>query len=407
MDACVSKVKAGWQKDPTTKPKKTKDGKPVKTPQDLESVAWAICQSSMKAEATLQRVMLEGIGPVILGVALTNRPHLPLPKVSIVDKNGEKMFRVPFLCSGIFKHPDGQLVFNQETMQRMLENHKKKASHYGVSVDVRHKPEMGALGWFDAEEGGSIEQEEDTEFGKLLVGYSKLTEDAEKVIAGKKYLYASAEFAPNYESNLVEALSSDKLREVTLEELLQEETMTYPIKNEDGTVVLSAELFVAYEKAAATITALEEKVTGLEEKVAKATTTQEPDLPEPARKRLEESDRQVQALRKRVIESEVNAAIERARNYRDKDGRAHSPVMLEWAANLMRGEPVGTGEDVIKLEDGNSPGSVIEYVHKAVRYLLSNLPGQVPMEARTQGDERRMEENATKVTKEDFKAFWS
>lgn len=163
----------------------------------------------------VERIMLEGIGPVILGVAATNRPHLPLPPMGVVKIDGQSYIRVPFLRKGVFKHPTGNLIFNDKIFERMMDNHYQGQSHYGVSLDIRHKPELGSLAWFDEDKGGFIREEHDPKFGDLLVGYGLPTsEQAVDIIKNKQYAYASVEFSPNYSSNMIQTLSYDDLEEL-------------------------------------------------------------------------------------------------------------------------------------------------------------------------------------------------
>ncbi|NJO31679.1 MAG: hypothetical protein HC874_32105 [Richelia sp. SL_2_1] len=110
-----------------------------------------------KAIDNLTNIMLESDGPVIVGVAATNIPHLSLPPMSVVDFGGETKIRVPFLRSGIFRHPNGKLVFNDQVFDKMLENHKAGKSWYGVSLNEKHKP-GAALAWFDDVRGGTIQK---------------------------------------------------------------------------------------------------------------------------------------------------------------------------------------------------------------------------------------------------------
>lgn len=415
VEKCVSDLKKKWAGDPSSMPKKTKDGKPVKTDEDKTSVAWAICQAAQKAESEIAAIALEGVGPALIGIAATNRPHLPLPKLSVVEIDGKKFIRTPTLTSGIYSHPKGNLVFNKEVFDRMLQNHEKNVVHHGVSLDVRHLPKLGALAWYTKDRGGWIQQEDDPEFGTLLVGYGVPTsEEAIKTIESGQFQYASAEFAPNYEGTTIEKFSSDDLNTISLENLLQQEVdMTYPIKNEDGTVLLSAELFAEYENAQTVIKDLSSETEQFKTKIAKLESEveelrkndEEDELPEQVKVLLERRDKEVAALRKQMLEAGVNAALERAKGRRDEDGRAHSPVFLEWMANVMRGKQIGNSEGgIIKLED-SSDGSVIRYINEAIGWLADNLPGQVPMESRTEGDDLKLE-NAS-ASKEDYKGFWA
>lgn len=173
-------------------------------------------------EQFLENITLENGGPVILGIAATNRPHLPLPPMSVVEKDGEKFVRVPFLRKGVFRHPRGNLIFNDAVMDKMLDNYQNKRSHYGVSLDLRHDPKLGAWAWFDRN-GGHITSENDPEFGRLLVAYGKPTsEKALDMVRSGMYQYASIEFDPNRKDTLMEKLSADDLVEISLEDITQQ-----------------------------------------------------------------------------------------------------------------------------------------------------------------------------------------
>jgi hypothetical protein len=180
-----------------------------------------------------------------------------------------------------------------------------------------------------------------------------------------------------------------------------------PNKNEDGTILLSADEAKAYETAQVTITELQGKVTTLEAEVAKTKTTEEPKLPEEVRIRLERAEQEAISLRTRLVGAEVDAILERARNFVDGSKRKHAPVLLEWAEALLRGKPLGK-DGVIKLEKADSVGSVVEYVHAAVKFLLENVPGSVLVEGNTEDDETRKLESGKKkeYSKEDYAAFW-
>ena len=81
LDECVSSVTAGWASGKSKRPTPpkhlyTKDGKPP----SAESQAHAICTAMLKKkgvmEEELEAIALEGAGMTLMGVAVTNRPHL-------------------------------------------------------------------------------------------------------------------------------------------------------------------------------------------------------------------------------------------------------------------------------------------------------------------------------------------
>lgn len=406
VENCVSSLTAKWKKDPASRPK------PKQAGQDAKSQAFAICQESQKAQQAIETVMLEGVGPVILGVAATNRPHLPLPPISIVEKDGKQYIRTPMIAQGIYRHPKGDLIFNQATVDRMLANHKAGISHFGVSLDAKHLPQLGALAWYDEKSGGWLAEEEENG-EKLVVGYGVPTgNDALEAVKSGKFKFASIEFHPNYESDVIERLSSDDLNILTLEQFLQEVSME---KNENGTILLSADEAKVYEETQNSIKAFETQVKDLtaklevaEAKVVKlesSVETETDDLPEAIRLQLEERDKKVAAMQKRLLQAEVGIRLEKAKSYVDEMGRAHSPVLLEWAEKVMTGAQLGDEQTVIKLELGGEG----QYIFEAVGWLLDNLPGQMPVKGNTEEDEYRLEhggDGTKNYTKEDFQNFW-
>lgn len=405
VDACVDKLLAKWKSKPDSRPQ-SKEG------QNAKSQAFAICNAAQKAEAEIESVMLEGIGPVLAGVAVTNRPFLPLPPMSIVERDGQTLVRVPTLIAGRFKHPKyGKLVYTPEVFERLIKNEEDGHNHHGVSVDARHLPKLGALAWLSKRYGGAgFQVETDDDGRKLLVGYGPPAgEQAEKLLREGQFKFASVDMWPDFKSSVEEILSTDELQTLSLEELLTEEgemPKEFPAKQEDGTVLLSEEQFAKFEG----IEKLEGQVTDLtaklEEAQAKIQQLEKPEprdeMPEEFRQLLEKRDLEVAAMQRRLLAAEVRAVIADAQTYRDSSGRAHSPVLLEWAENVLQGNPVGPEDEPIRLEAGGSE----KYFFEAVNWLLANVPGQVPMDSVTEGDEQRLEIGGTKYTASDFKSFW-
>lgn len=138
--------------------------------------------------------------PVILGVAATNRPHVRLREhpMSIVEIDGKKMVRVPFMVKGKYRHPMGSLDFTDDVFEKMITNHIQKVGDFGEGLDVKHIPDLGSLAWFDPDLGGKIVKEDN-----LLVGYGVPTgDDSLKFIENGKFRWASVEFHPDYKSTL-------------------------------------------------------------------------------------------------------------------------------------------------------------------------------------------------------------
>jgi len=372
----------------------------------------AVLQDTALGDA--KRSLEEGVkqaNPVILGIAATNRPHLPLPPMGVVNDGDEDIVRVPFLREGTFRHPQGDLAFNEAVFDKMLRNHENGLSHYGVSLDVKHKPEIGALAWFGGIKGGRIAKEK-IDGILYLVGYGKpVSEAALDIVRSGAYMYASAEFVPDYHSNVVSALSADDMRELTEIEL-QEEQMKFEIKpkdgkfdvvDEDGKVVASG--LATEEAAMAKIKALNAKAEPTKAEESKGSVMLE-DY-ESLKTMLDESRAEAAVLRRRAISAEVKSTLDSAKSRRDDKGRAVSPFILEWAENVLNGKPVVEGDEAIKLEEGSGIGTVVRYTHYAVKYLLENIPCQVPVESHTSGDEKRLEDKGESYSETDFATFWA
>lgn len=355
--------------------------------------------------------MLESNGPVIVGIAATNIPHLPLPPMSVVEVNGEKRVRVPFLKTGVFKHPNGKLIFNDTIFDKMLDNHKEKKSWYGVSLNEKHKP-GAALAWFDEERGGYIQKEDDPQYGKLLVGYGKPTSDKVlEMIKNQEYVFASVEFNPNHQSNLIAKLSSDDIDEISEEILLEE------IKMDE--VTISQEEYDALKskaEKAEKVAELEQALADANDKVKKLEEAAKPvvenkEYSEDAKillEQLEDNKKEIARLKRNALESQVVSIIARAEAHRDANGYAHSPVLLEIAKAAMLGEPVKITEDnIVKLESGE-PADVADYFRKVFIHLLDVTPGQVRFESQTEPDnDKPALTRGEAYTQDDYKSFWA
>lgn len=358
--------------------------------------------------------MLEEGGPVVVGIAVTNIPHLPLPELSVIEKEGQEFVRVPFLRKGVFRHPSGDLVFNDEIMDKMVENHNKKRSHYGVMLNEAHQPRK-ALAWFDKKAGGWIQKESDPEFGEILVGYGKPTGNTiVDLIRSQEYRFASVEFKPKFKNTMIAKLSSDDLTYVDEEELSR-----IMLEEEMENVTISLEEYNTLKEKAAKaekITQLEAALEAAEAKVTELETPKEDNtikfenLPEEFRLQFEEMRADNVRLKKNALQKDVDLVITRAESYRDGNGKGHSPVLLEIAKAAMLGEPVNLSQDsIVKLESSAASG-VADYFRKVIVGILENVPGQINFSTKTEADEARSVDNGNDTqaySDGDFKAFWA
>lgn len=349
--------------------------------------------------------------PVIVGIAATNIPHLPLPAMSVVEIEGKEMIKVPFLRSGVFAHPQGKLVFNSKVFDKMLENHKAKKSWYGVSLNAKHKPEVsGALAWFDEERGGFISKESDPEYGDLLVAYGTPTNPrALEMIKNKEFVFASAEINPNHKNNMMARLSADELEMVSNEEL---DTLSLEVNMDE--VTISLEEYNSLKENATKVTESEAKVVELEAKLVEAENklsslekVEEEVIPEPLKIKLEQQANEIRRLKQSALASQVEAVISKAITYRDESGKGHSPILLEIARNAMLGNEVALNESaVIKLES-SQPADIADYFRKVFIRLLEVIPGQVQLETKTEFEDKKPFEVGSPFSNEDLKNFWA
>jgi len=373
LDACTQSLLRKWKANPSSRPtpRKDKEGEPQKA----EQQAFAICTASLKKAGKMEAelICLEGVGPTILGVGATNRPHIKnLPEVTRVEQNGQKLLRIPLLVLGKWRHTRGLLNFTREVVEKMRDNFINNVVGNKISWDNRHKPELGALAWFK-----SFQYEEDGD-KKLFVGYARPTPAGDTVVDEERYKYASIEFDPNWENPLVAALSSDEF-EPYVQEVIMPDKTTVDGGNDDQVVALETDLKKAQD-------ALK--------------------LEQEGRKALEE---RLVRLEQQSLRQFVDNVLLKAEQHRDEKGRAHSKVLLDWAKGVLLEEPIGEDESVIKLEDRNDVTQTRAYYRRAIGALLEILPGVVPMQSgETDPDKRRSLESDDdyEPTKEELAEFW-
>lgn len=395
VEKCVSSLLAKWKSDPSSRPKPREKG------QDAKSQAWAICQASQKrkAESDQQLTVLsdDGFGPTMIGAALTNRPHLKgLPPVTLEEKDGKPTLRVPLILLGKWRHPRGILDLTRPTIERFIQNFKGNVMGHDISLDNRHVPELGAMGWFSdvalEEHGGR----------PLMVGYADPTPKGKESVEERRYRYASIEFLLNYKHPLLETdrLSSDEIICEYKEDDMPEELEQVPGETLE--------------------TENDERVRELEEQLEAARL--EAQRGQQLVQRLEQEQRERVALEARLaaIEKErdraqVEKILLEAKGFRDGEGRAHSKVLLDWAEAVLLGEKIvvqpakdGQQEQAITLEADSGEEGMRAYVRQSVAYLLRRVPGVVPMRQAgvERDDSRALEADGEDITDKHVEEFW-
>ena len=421
----TAKWASGEQKRPT--PRKSTDGKPQSAKSQAHAICTAMLQKKGAMEEELETIALEGAGMTLMGVAVTNRPHLKgLPPVKIIQRKVEgediDMLRIPLLLQGIFKHSKGNLIFNQRVFGRLGSNLRDNVIGQDVCIDSRHNPDWGALGWIGSGFPGTGLQEEDD----ILVAYAIPTIVGKEKVEQKLFRYASAELHANFQhprvGSALEAakLSTDDIDTLTLEQIAEriaeEDIMSEKDKDTkaapttEEVTQLSEQLADEQEKREA----LEVRLATLEEERQKAEALEA--RLKLAEERLAESETRLALSDEEKYVALVDSIMTKAEHYRDKDGKGHPKVFLDAARSLLLMESIKIGEgdgDVIKLEHEEDKEPTVAQVHKfhcdAIVFLLENLPGLVPTQPGTHGEEDRLEhrddDKDQTVLEEDVKEF--
>jgi hypothetical protein len=89
--------------------------------------------------------------------------------------------------------------------------------------------------------------------------------------------------------------------------------------------------------------------------------------------KLEAANQAILQLQKSNLESSVRVLINELKNLKE-DGYSFTAVTLNLAEALMLGNPIGEGDNTIKLEDATNPGEIATYFRKGmIEFLKSAL----------------------------------
>ena len=379
---------------------------------DFEASFVPNSEFNLETELNNMEAALLEHGPALVGVAMTNTPHLRFrdQEITIVEEEDDELLRIPILRTGIFRHKGGKLRFTPKVLQKIVENHEAGVTDFAPSLNLHHKRGQ-ALAWFHADRGGRLAVE-----GNVLVGYGKpTTPETIDYVRNGLYAYASAEFVPDYKSN-VEQISMEALDEISSKEILEEMELQYTEK--DGTFVFSQEQFDQVEQMIADLEQAQTKVTELETAAGDATEADKantkkiaklekdlndanakiteleagdegdegPEVPEIVRVQLEEQAAEIKRLKEAGLKTQINGIISEAS--RPVDGYAHPAYLLEFARNVLFGQPVGEGDAIVKLESSDA-GGYARYLQQSVVHLLKNLPRTVKQDPDTENNDNR------------------
>lgn len=358
VEKCVESLLATWSSDPSKRPKKKEKG------QSDKDQAWAICQASYnKSVKNALEIMLggDGFGPTLIGAAATNRPYIPKLKPTKVIGDGEdQKFLVHLANAGHFNHPvSGAFVLNRAVFSTMAENLRANVIGQDAAYDSRHKPELGALGWFEELMLGDEIGEGKNEFwGKV-----KPTPAGIETIASNQFKYSSMEFHRNFKRDDVvldlEGVTEDFCLVLEMEEEKPE------VDDMPGDTV-SLEEFKE----------MQDKLARLEEADNRA---------KEAEKQLQEAQERAHKLEAQAIETNVSAVVELAQTKKDENGNSLPRQFIEWVSKFLKFEDFGK-DGTVKLSEDQRPGmEFMRYATAAVRQLILEMPGSVPAERKTHG----------------------
>jgi hypothetical protein len=356
VDKCVSDLMAKWKKDPSKRPAPRKKG------QTEKDQAWAICTAAHnKAVKNALELMLEGdgFGPTFIGAAATNRPYIPqLKPTKVVEgEDGEKSFLVHLANAGQFNHPlSGMFVLNRAVFSTMSSNFKAGVIGQDAAYDARHKPELGALGWFeDLMVGDEIGEGQNEFWGKV-----KPTPAGIENVASGQFRYSSMEFHRNYKRDDVvldlEEVTDDFCLVLEMEEKEPEENMP------EDTVSL-------------------EEFREMQDQLAELKKARED-----AESAAEAAQERAVTLEREAMETSVASIVELAKTRRDDEGNGLPRQLIDWVSKFLKFEDFGK-DGTIKLSDDDRPSlEYMKYAIGAVRQLLLEMPGSVPAERRTHSE---------------------
>lgn len=414
LENCVASLQAKWKSDPKSRPT------PRDPKQDEKSQAYAICTATLKKKGAMSdadyyaaladqgdgdivgRVAilsdlgytkdeaielalasrdkgsgkLEGFGPAIVGVALTIKPFIKRQeRASILEaEDGRQVMRIPVMRKGTWRHPVyGVLRFDDGFFGSVISNFQRNVYGQDVPVKDGHRPqEQHALGWVQ-----NVELQDD----RFVVLADPTDSRGVDIIKSKKAPYASAEFVFDYKDTELKTLSLEGIEEtddtsegvyefseselafidsLSLDECAgcTEDKMSET--NEPTTVQLSAEEFEALEMRLAQLDELAGRLAVLSGEIDSRDT------------RIAE----LESLNEAVL---VDALVEKAKAYRDRENRGHSAIFLNaYEAALSFGEIVVGDEVVVTLSEDITPETVRDYFRGILRFLAETMPGVVP-----------------------------
>lgn len=311
--------------------------------------------------------------PVLLRIAATNQPHLRLRDYpnTVVERNNSKMLRIPIAYQGVFKHPKGKIVLDEETMNSIIKNHNDSVADVEPYFRIRHES-RDALGWL---EKGNLVLE-----NKVLVAYITPTdEDAVNLIQNKKYKYASMDLHPAYKSNLDYTLEGNDLQEYLEEEetmaVENQETTEEVLDNVETTTDSNNDLQSKFDALSQKFDALTELLTKNEEdEDSKEDKEDEEGNSENAE--LEAAKQRILELESKVKIKNKNLIVEKLSGHVTSEGKGYDAALLNYVTNLIDNKQLN--DDLLALEESSTLEDVHNYYQAAiVTLVLEHVPASL------------------------------
>jgi TolA-binding protein len=385
----------------------------------------ALYASVDDAKLEIESIQLDGgAGTTLVAVGATNKPHLRQRGAEIsITEDGE--VRVPIARRGVYRHPQGPIIFSDPVFENMIKNHANRVTDYPVHLDLRHKDTEGALALLDAEDGGRLVKEDG-----WLVAYGKPTdEQAVRLIKSKRYRFASAEFKHDYRSNVVRWLSDD-LEELDDKEVIaevvqhkaiilknkltkvMEEKMTLELKfgnkvfklegDENGYILTSEDVTQITEVVEAMTNAanetsqkleaanteigqLKERTSSLQKEIDELRPEPEVKIPEAFRLQLEAQAEEIDALKRQQFLDRAGLIMKKA------EVKGFDKPTLDLISAGLRLEEFQVGERNITLEEGDNGAGLRNYYANLISAFVDTIPAVVPTQRTTQGSDVRLE----------------
>lgn len=364
-----------------------------------------------------------GFGWTLVAVAAVNRPGARQRgyDITVVERNGQMVLRAPIIKKSVVRNKGRTYKFDQGFFDNVLRNHERGVCDSAPYLRVSHEPgdaRPPALGWFDAESGGELVQEEN-----WLVGYALPTSDeALETVKRKEYRYASADIHPDYRSNELAVLETAEFETYPEDHIFVEEDNTMTVTLEEALVQIE-QLKTDMVERDERVTELEAQVTELEDGQSDDDDHQDLEVPEWVKEKLTKLEAENIRLEEERVKSAQIAEFERRKatvaeiagnlkSFRNDSGHGYSAAVVNTFEQVALSQPVkGSGDEIIvQLEDGEelTLAALLDYFIAGAAHLVRQSGPTVQLEGNTHGVESKPESltGAFGMTPEQMQDFY-